>query len=430
MPLASTARPRPSDAERGSLFLWAGVVLLTVLGLIATGVTTDQARDRQSRMELAAGGQARAVAEAGLVDAFAWFRRRQSQPVLAFAPARDLTASPAVNETDDASVGLVREYEILPSLWGRYEVRTSVPAEAWVDADGDGLHDPGEAFSDANGSGKWDPAHETRDVTGERGLAGAGAVWLLESHGLLFDRPRADLPLGTPPNNLRASARVASEVRRLTITPPAAAALCVAAGSATTVGSRGKVRGGAKGGIAYAQGTGSPVLQTGSDVTGTPPTTSVPGYAGGLTSVFSVTASELKSMADVSTSTMASVPSPMGDFTLTVLEGDATFTAAQPLRGTGVVVILGSCTLAAGSNSYFSGLLWVQGALTVRAPCYLRGVVIAGGTTDVRGTGGDAAEVEYDAGILGELLLKMGQYRHSKAVFLPGSDPGASAAGG
>ena len=91
-------------------------------------------------------------------------------------------------------------------------------------------------------------------------------------------------------------------------------------------------------------------------------------------------------------------------------------TAAQPLRGTGIVIVLGSCTIQSGSNSWFSGLLWVQGALTVRAPCYLRGTLIAGGTVDVRGTGGDTAEVEHDAQILNNLLFLMGQYRHSKAV--------------
>jgi hypothetical protein len=267
-------------------------------------------------------------------------------------------------------------------------------------------------------------------VTAERGLPGTGTVWLLESHGLLYDRPRTDLPLGTPPNNLRASARAASEIRRMTITPPAAAAVCSASGSAVNIGTRGRLRGGLGAGLAYAQGTGTPVLGSGSEVTGVPPTTSVPGYAGSLDAVFSVSTSTLQSMADVSTSSMASVPSPLGEYSLVVIEGNATFTAAQPLRGTGIVVVLGDCTIASGSNTYFSGMLWVQGALTVRAPCYLRGVTIANGAVDVRGVGGDTAEIDYDSAILNELLFLMGQYRHSKAVFAPGDDPDAILAGG
>jgi hypothetical protein len=421
---------RSAARERGSLLVWAAIVSLMVLGVITAGVGSDAAQDTRARMAAAVGGQARSVALAGLVDAYAWFRRQQTQPVTNFAPVRNLAAIPPINETDDQAIGLVREYEILPSLWGRYEVRRTVPAEAFVDGNGNGRHDAGEAFTDTDGNGKWDNTRETRDVTGQRGLAGAGAVWLIESRGFLYDRPRADLPLGTAPNNLRASLRVASEIRRMTITPPAAAALCAAAGSSVTIGSRGRLRGGLGAGLAYGSSTGIPVLQAGAEVTGVPPTTSVPNYAGALTSVFSVSAAELKSMADVSTSTMASVPSPVGSYTLTVIDGNATFTAAQPLRGTGVMVVLGNCTISAGSNSYFSGLLWVQGTLTVRAPSYLRGVTIVEGSADVRGTGGDLAELEYDTGVLNDLLFLMGQYRHSKAVYVPGIDPGALAAGG
>ena len=212
----------------------------------------------------------------------------------------------------------------------------------------------------------------------------------------------------------------------MTIVPPSSAAICALTGSAITVGTRGRVAGGASGaGLAYSTASGSPTT-SGGEVTGTPPSTSVPGYVATLESVFGVGASELKSMADVSTASMAAVPSPVGAYTLTVIDGDATFTAAQPLRGTGIVIVLGSCTIQSGSNSWFSGLLWVQGALTVRAPCYLRGTLIAGGTVDVRGTGGDTAEIEHDAQILNNLLFLMGQYRHSKAVFVPGTTPARS----
>jgi hypothetical protein len=421
---------RAQARERGSLLIWAAIVSMMILGVITAGMGSEAAQDRSSRMEAASGGQARAVALAGLVDAYAWFRRQQSQPVTNFAPVRNLVAVPPVNETDNATLGLVREYEILPSLWGRYEVRKTVVAEPYVDANGNGRHDSGEIFTDVDGNGHWDPARETRDVTAQRGLAGAGAVWLIESRGFLYDRPRTDLPLGTPPNNLRSSVRVASEIRRMTITPPAAAAVCAKTASSVTIGSRGRLRGGLGAGLAYGSGTGLPSLLTGSEVVGVPPSTSVPGYAGTINSVFSVSTAELKSMADVSTSTMTSVPSPVGDYTLTVIDGNATFSATQPLRGTGVMVVLGNCTINAGSNSYFSGLLWVQGTLTVRAPSYIRGVTIVEGTADIRGTGGDSAEIEYDTGVLNDLLFLMGQYRHSKAVFVPGGDPGAIPAGG
>ena len=84
--------------------------------------------------------------------------------------------------------------------------------------------------------------------------------------------------------------------------------------------------------------------------------------------------------------------------------------------------------IASGSNSFFSGLLWVGGNLTIRAPSYLRGVFISEGTVDIRGVGGDYAELNYDSSIIGELLFLMGQYRHSKAIFVPGDE--ASSQGG
>src|SRR5688572_28549507 len=105
------------ETERGVVLLWAVMVLVVLLGVIASGIESQMALDRWSRTALARHGQARAVAEAGVVDAFAWFRRQQVQPVSTFAPRRDLAAVPPINETDDPTIGLVRDYEIQPSLW-------------------------------------------------------------------------------------------------------------------------------------------------------------------------------------------------------------------------------------------------------------------------------------------------------------------------
>jgi hypothetical protein len=416
---ASRGREGP---ERGVVLLWTLVVLLVLGGLIAAGVASDQALDRSARYELSVRGQARAVAEAGLVDAFAWFRRQQVQPVTTFAPRLDLGATPPVNETDDPAIGLVRDYEIAPNLWGRYEVRRTVPAEPFTDADGDGLYDEGESFTDTDGDGERDSAGGTRDVSEERGLPGSGVVWRIESQGTLFARPRGDLPLGTPPNDRIARVAVATEIRRLSVTPPSAASLCAANASTVTIGVRSRLSGGTAAGIAYASGTGSPTILAGSEVTGAPATTAQPDYDGSVEGVFGVTVSELRSMADVSTSDPTAISSPIGEHTLNVVEGNATFDAARPLRGTGVVVVLGDCTISSGSNSFFNGLLWVQGRLTVRAPCYLRGVLVVGGVADVAGTGGDYAEVNHDDGVIGELLRTMGQYRHSKSIYVPAGD--------
>lgn len=417
---AGQGRLSPRQAERGVILVWAAFTLLFIAGVIVAGIQRERALTDLTRQEHAVNGQARAVAVAGVVDAYAWFRRQAVQPVQNFAPQLDLLATPPVNETDDPAIGLMREYEISPSLWGRYEVRMSKAAEPFTDANGNGAYDAGESFTDQDGNGQWDPARETRDVSTERGLPGAGGVWLIESHGAVYRRQDPGVALGTEPNHRLATFTVASEIRRLTITPPAGAALCAANASDVTIGNRGRVSGVAGAAVAYASGTGSPTFGSGSEVTGAPAATSQPGYDGSIDSVFGVTLTALKSMADVSTTDATTIGAPIGDFTLNVIEGNATFDEDHPLRGTGIVVVTGDCTIDSSSNSFFSGLLWVGGELTMRAPSYLRGVVISQGDVDLRGVGGDYAELNYDDGIINELLFLMGQYRHTKAVYVPG----------
>jgi len=412
---ATMPRNRPCS-QRGSVLIWTLFVVLIVGGYVLFGVQADLALDLATRVEVEAPSQARAVAEAGLVDAFAWLRRQPIQPVTAFAPKLDLTPTPPINETDDPAIGLVREYEIAPHLWARYEVRKPVAAEPFVDLDSDGLYDLGESYTDADGNGRWDAARESRDVSLERGLGSAGTVWLLVSHGMVFTRPRQDLALGEGPNRRLAIARVATEVRRMALTLPADAALCAARGADVTIGTRARILGGSGGGVVYASATGSPYVDGNAEVTGSPSTTAIPEYDGTLEAVFGVSLAELKSMSDLSTTDPAGVPSPLGDYQLTLIDGDITFDDSRPLRGTGIVVVLGDCVLSDGSNSFFNGLLWVGGDLTLRAPMYIRGSIVVEGAVDVQGTGGDYAEIDFDDGILTELLALMGQYRHSKAI--------------
>ena len=401
------------------MLVWALCATLLVAAVVFVGTTSFLALEKVNAADFASEAQAYAVAEAGIVDAYAWFRRQQVQPVTTFAPRRNLAAVPPVNETDDPAIGLVREYEITPSLWGRYEVRKPVAAETFTDANGNGVHDGGETFVDANGNGVRDPARETRDVSVERGLPGAGGAWALVSHGVLYRRPRQDLPLGTPPNDRVAGVTLKTQIRRLTITPPSAAAVCSRTGSGITIGNRGRIVGGSNAGLAYASGTGTPSRLAGSEVTGSPATTAVPSYADSVSAVFGVTAAELRGLADASYTDASAFPSPIGEYTLHVIDGSTTFDAATPLRGTGVVVVLGNCTVASGSNSFFNGLLYVQGNLTLRGPAYLRGTVVATGTADVRGTGGDYVEVDQDQAIVAQILTIMGQYRYSMAQIRP-----------
>lgn len=95
-----------------------------------------------------------------------------------------------------------------------------------------------------------------------------------------------------------------------------------------------------------------------------------------------------------------------------------TFSAARPLRGTGVVVFLGNVTVQAGSYSAFSGLLYVQGNLSVREPAEIQGAVVVTGTTTLLGSS-DFATITYDDGILNSLRHELGSYRLSGAMVRP-----------
>jgi hypothetical protein len=389
---------------------------MLIAGIVVAGTNSQLALDRIGDAEFAAEGQARAVAEAGLIDALAWFRRQQTQPVVTFAPQRNLAATPVVNETDDPAIGLVREYEIMPSLWGRYEVRKPIAAEAWTDSNSNGRYDYGESFTDTDGDGRRDPARETRDVSTERGFAGAGTVWRIVAHGRVYRRRDPGQPLGAAVNPRLAGVTVAAEIRRFVMVPPAVSALCVKTASTTVIGARTRIIGGIKGGLITKSGTGVPVT-AGAEITGTPAIGTLASYDDSTETMFGVTMPELKAMADASWATAANFPKRIGDFTLNIVPGPITFNDARPLRGTGIVVVEGNATFNAGNNAFFNGLLVVRGNLTLRAPVYLRGTVVVTGSVDMSGTGGDYSEVNYDSTILTEVLTILGQYRFSTATY-------------
>src|SRR5688500_7118834 len=94
-------RGRRADSERGLVLMWACTVCVVVAGVIFSAAGRIKAVDEMGSAEFSLDGQARSVAAAGMVDAYAWFRRQQVQPVTDFAPRRDLAATPAINETDD-----------------------------------------------------------------------------------------------------------------------------------------------------------------------------------------------------------------------------------------------------------------------------------------------------------------------------------------
>jgi hypothetical protein len=380
------------DPQSGLMLIWALVVGVVVLGLIFSGNMFLYSSEKKAQAEDRALDQAVDVARAGIVDAHAWFRRQAGQPVKTFAPIRDLTVFPPINDTDDESIGLVREFEFSPDLIGRYEIRL---------------------FADLDSNGRADPGEGVADVSAQRSLPGQGTVWQLEAWGFVYKRLDPGKAWNEAPNHRVAGALMSTEIRRITLSPPGKAALCCARGDAVTVGNKSVVNGAGETGIVFPPDTGSPTIS--GTVEGATQTSAIPGYDGSPMSVFGVSLDDLKAMATVRLAAGHAMPVPVPELSLVYAEGLRQVNSTGPLRGTGVLVVDGDLEILAGSNSYFKGLIYVTGNLTLKAPSLVHGTIIVEGTITMTGLG-DTTEVIYAEDVLDELRLEMGGYRITRPL--------------
>ena len=72
--------------ESGFIIIWALLTIFIVAGVIFNAMERVKSLDSLASFNFAAHGQAEEVAQAGLVDALAWYRRQASQPVTVFEP--------------------------------------------------------------------------------------------------------------------------------------------------------------------------------------------------------------------------------------------------------------------------------------------------------------------------------------------------------
>lgn len=367
-------------------------------GLVVTGTSVLKANKQKTETSFRLNSQSLQFARAGLTEALAWFRRQTSQPVIDFEPIVDLGSSPPILDTDDPDIGIVREFRIAGTIWGRYEV--------WKNWDAD--PDPQRlAFR---------KQMEVRDVSVERSLGAPGTAWSLRSIGYVFRQNDSGVPFDQQPNHVMATRQLETEVLRMKMSLPGQAAICIETGGTCFVENNGWVRGGPTGaGIFHLTGTSPTVNGT---VTGTPGISPSPTYLGTLDDVFGTTLVELKSVADDVVTNAADFPSPLPANSLVVSDaGSLVFDSSLPLRGTAIVYVRGDVTIQPGSSSNFSGLLFVDGDLTVNAPAELAGTVMvtAGNDLVVQGAG-DWANITFDDGVLASLRKEIGQYRMSGAI--------------
>lgn len=399
--LPSHPSPRQND-ERGVALIMAIFFTIIVVGLATTGALILRSHQAQTKVSFIAHGQSMQFAKSGLIEALGWIRKQTSQPVTAFEPQLDTSVSPPILDTIDPVIGIVREFQITNSIWGRYEL--------WKQWDAD---------TDLTRLA-WRQKMQCTDISAQRGDLSPGSVWRLRSLGYVFRRVDSTRAFNVAPNQVVGQEMTEVEVRRLALQPPGQAAVCSRTGSGINIGTRGRALGGSvAAGIYYLQGSGTPTVSgTLATATGTPNISAASTYEDDFQSVFGVSQEELQAMADYVVNSAPAFPSPVPVDTVVLSTVPITFTSSQPLAGTGVVAIVGNVTIEAGSYSSFSGLLYVVGNLTMHEPSQIQGAVVVTGSVSVVGSS-DFATITYDDTILAHLRQELGTYRLSSAISRP-----------
>ncbi|HEU4888519.1 MAG TPA: hypothetical protein VFV49_11565 [Thermoanaerobaculia bacterium] len=384
-------RRRVRDSERGAALILVIFASTLILLLLLTIHTMTATAGRGIVRQLQSQGQATNAAGSGLNEALSWFVHQNQQPVTVFDPKADTGGicthspkhSPLIYESEDPAIGIVRSYEIAGQgrVWGRYEVRRTAVA----------------------------------DVSKKRGKPADGALWKLESSGIVYVRNDSTKGPGIGPNFVLARRTMSVDIQRMAIQLPANAALSATEGSKILVSKPSKLQGGSSGiGAAYPPSTGTP--KGNGTISGNPAssTTTLPFTIEG---VFGVTQTELLSMADLVVDDEQDLPEPLPDMALIVIRGNATFNPQRKLTGSGILVVLGNLTLNPQSDTYYSGLIWVQGNFTMTPPGIINGAVISSGNAHLTG-GSDVAEVNYDQAMLNQIRLQLGNYLFSRSPFV------------
>ncbi|MGZ7079132.1 MAG: hypothetical protein ACXVJT_06950, partial [Thermoanaerobaculia bacterium] len=145
--------------QRGQALISAIIGVALVVLVLLTTLSVTQYSHKAVARQLNYQGLALNAATAGLNEGLSWFRRQTAQPVTSFTPAATTTGPPPVNDSDDSTIGLVRNYTVsnLLNVSGSYTLRKT-------------------------GSS---PATNTIDVTALHGKTGAGVIWQLESEGVI-----------------------------------------------------------------------------------------------------------------------------------------------------------------------------------------------------------------------------------------------------
>jgi hypothetical protein len=417
--------------ERGQALIVVVLGIALVLATLTVAIIIVEFSGKITQRQLTQQGQALNAAQAGLTEGLSWFRRQPAQPVMTFTPVLSPAAVPPVYDTEDASTGLVRSYPVSDPghVWARYELRQAAA--------------PGGT--------------NTIDISAQRGkkcpTPPCGLVWQLESQGIIYVRNSTNplIAYNASPNVVLSRRTLRSEIQRLGLNRPVDAALVVNRGAAINIANQSvEIKGNKSFGIAWVTATGTPT-GTGYTSATLPPNAQITGGGGGAISagiaaapnhftipyVFGMTLQELRAMANFEVTQVTDLPysTDSSGFTslppmqLILLNDPANqaknyiFNAANPLNGTGIMVVFGSLTIAANSNSAFNGIIFVvNGSYSQSSPSTVTGTVIvdtgAAGTVTVQGAA-DKSSIRFDSNLLAYMARRMGLYNMVRSPYQP-----------
>ena len=411
--------------ERGQALMAVIAGISLVLVTLTAGLVIVQFSGKLTQRQLTEQGQALNAAQAGLTEGLSWFRRQTAQPVTNFAPVLNTVVAPPILDTQNAAIGLVREYPVSDPgrVWARYELnRTGFPTGT-----------------------------NTLDITLQRGKRGSGIVWQLESQGIIFVRNNGAVAYNVSPNQVLSRRTMRSEIQRLGLNAPANGALISSRCNAVNLANVSiDIHGNNALGIGCVTGTGTPfgAGYTNPTAPTNPQVSGAPAMNSGITAtpnrftvpyIFGMTMQELRAMANFEATdvgpptglpyTVVSGLRTLPAMQLLILNDTAnptkvyTFDNANPLNGTGILVVVGSLVIAPNSDSNFNGMIFVKGgSFTQSAPSTINGTVVvdtgAAGTITIQGLG-DKANLRYDGNLMSYIQRRMGLYNMIRSPYQP-----------
>ena len=414
----------------GSALITALILSVVIAMLAIVGAQLIATAYRDVRQQEHQGAEVDNVARAGLVDAISWFKRQATQPVSsgyppthpawadgAFNPQFNTNA--ALSDTIDSSIGIVQEYPLnaATGLYGRYEVRRQTnPATAGVVYDSYSVH----------------------DITGQRFFngeqTGQGYAWYIASRGYVYKASSNVYTCNGATStfnikNVLARSKVSTEIRRITLTLPNSCAVITNYGGTPAgkknsppaapviiVNNKGNIAGGSFG-VGYSGGANPPFQINGGTITPSAAqsvivTSCTPSY------VLGVSTADLKIMANYLVNNVNQLPNPLPDMCLVYICGDAVFNSANPLFSSGILFVDGNLTLASGAYCNYQGLIYCTGTVTIQDSNVVQGCIIAWLGLVLSETGAtETCTIQYSSTILSRVRQLVCQYREMKSTY-------------